>query len=79
MEQAKAIKRWERIRDAMLRKADPYLHQPKRPDWKPEADLRDKPLSQLTPAEAESNLTRIQSDYPVRPVRLSDEALGKGR
>lgn len=37
---------------------------------------RAKPLSDITPDEAESNLTRLVSEYPGRPVALSEEALG---
>jgi hypothetical protein len=75
MEKAKAIARVSRMLAAIRTSSDPYLKP--RKDWKPEADLRDKPLSQITPEESEANLRRLSSTYPVEPVRLSDEALGR--
>lgn len=73
MDKAQSLDWWTRERSKILRKVDPYLK--RRPDWKSENEAKDKPLSKVTPEEATANLTRLVSEYPGRPVVLSEEAL----
>lgn len=57
-QKGRVLRKWGRIRDEIVAKADPWAKDPK------------KPYSQITPTEAQAALDRIQADSPP-PLAVS--------